>query len=114
MQSFIDGGYQFENKNIYNVLALMSEEEVQEFACDCRKIQWDDYIKKYIIGMSIWALNEDHLEPIHDYDQIMLKNKRFGDTARLTILKKQKNFREKDSLSYEANILKESRFYEFF
>jgi len=38
MQSFIDGGYQFENKNIYNVFALMSQEEIKEFACDCRSI----------------------------------------------------------------------------
>ena len=36
MQTFIDGGYQFENKNIYNVLAEMSPEEIKEFPCDCK------------------------------------------------------------------------------
>lgn len=110
----MDGGYRFENKNIYNVLNLMSQEEVKEFACDCRAIKWDDYIRKYMVGMSIWALKEDHMEPIHDFDQILLKNKRFGDNTRLTILKKLKNFKEKDSQAYENSILKETRFYEFF
>ena len=56
--------------------------------------------------MSIWAMNEDHLEPIHEFDQILLKNKKFGDNTRLTILKKLHNFKEKDSLSYEKHILK--------
>lgn len=114
MQSFIEGGYQFENKNIYNVLALMSQEEIKEFACDCRAIKWADYIRNYMIGMSIWALKEDHLEPIHNFDQILLKNKSFGDNTKLTLLKKLYNFKEKNSQRYENSILKETRFHEFF
>ena len=38
-----------------------------------------------MVEMSIWALKEDHMQPIHDFIQILLKNKRYGNNVRKKI-----------------------------
>jgi hypothetical protein len=43
----------------------MSEQERIEFNCDCRNYDWFQYLKGYVKGLSIWALKEDQIEPIH-------------------------------------------------
>jgi len=35
---FTNASYYFENKNIYDVLNMMSTDEIEEFECDCRNI----------------------------------------------------------------------------
>jgi len=39
-QHFINGDWHFVNENIYPVLNSLSEEEREEFNCDCKNIQW--------------------------------------------------------------------------
>jgi len=43
----------------------MSPEERREFNCDCKNYEWSTYILNYMKGMSIWALKENQIEPIH-------------------------------------------------
>ena len=37
----------------------MTPEEFEIFSCDASKFEWDDYLKNYVKGLSIWALKED-------------------------------------------------------
>ena len=46
----------------------MTQEEFEIFYCDASKFEWDEYQKNYIKGLSIWALNEDQIEPVHGLD----------------------------------------------
>ena len=59
MQYFYDGDWAFVNENIYKVINVLSEEEREEFNCDCKEIRWYDYISDFLKGTAIWALNED-------------------------------------------------------
>ena len=56
---FINGNWHYENKNIYKIMEMMSVEELREFTCDCRLIEWKNYLINYTIGMGIWVLKED-------------------------------------------------------
>jgi len=73
-QFFLQGNFMFENKEIYNITSKMSPEERAEFHCDCRVIEWKPYLLKYIKGLSIWVLKEDHTLPSDNFEQILIKN----------------------------------------
>lgn len=61
---FIQGDWHYLNNRIYTLIDKMSPEERAEFNCDCQ-YDWFTYTKNYIKGLSIWALKEDQIEPIH-------------------------------------------------
>ena len=104
MNFFINGDWHYENKKIFGVLDKLSAEERTIFNCDVRKINWPDYIVNYIKGLSIWALSEDQIEPVHNLKQIIHKNKRrFSDIT--FALKPRNNFKEKNTEMYEKSIL---------
>jgi hypothetical protein len=48
-----------------HLMKRMSPEEQREFNVNCKDIEWYSYILNYMKGMSIWALKEDQIEPIH-------------------------------------------------
>jgi len=113
MNFFINGDWHYENKKIFSVLDKLSPEERTIFNCDVRKINWPDFIVNYIKGLSIWALSEDQIEPVHNLKQIIHKNKRrFSDIT--FAMKPRNNFKEKNTQIYEKSILDQQRFYEFF
>ena len=62
---FIRGNWEFKNENLYKVMACMSQEEVQEFNADATSFEWMPFIVKYMSGLSIYALKEDKVEPMH-------------------------------------------------
>ena len=62
---FIEGDWHFLNKRIYKLFDRMSPEEREEFNVDCKNYDWFTYTLNYMKGMSIWALKEDQIEPIH-------------------------------------------------
>ena len=62
---FINGNWHYENKNIYKVMDMLSPEELKEFNCDCRDIEWNSYLINYTIGMGIWCRKEDQVAPGH-------------------------------------------------
>jgi hypothetical protein len=104
MNFFINGDWHYENKKIFDVLDKLSHEERTIFNCDVRKIHWPDYMVDYIKGLSIWALSEDQIEPVHNLKQIIHKNKRrFSDIT--FALKPRNNFKEKNTEMYEKSIL---------
>ena len=45
------GNWKFINQKSLEVLALMSKEEQEEFDCDPRNIDWNQYIREYCIGL---------------------------------------------------------------
>lgn len=53
---FMQGDWRYENKKIYKLINLMSQEERLEFQCDCKSINWEQYIDKYFKGLGIWVL----------------------------------------------------------
>ena len=91
----------------------MSPEERQEFDCDCKNFEWETYVKNYVKGISIWALKEDQIEPIHGLEQIVIKNKFHFDDMKLT-LHGNVELKNKNSIIYEPKILNEARFQDFF
>ena len=82
------------------------------FDCDVRNLPWLKYIRYYVRGLAIWALKEDQVEPQHGFDQIMIKNKKAGDTLQFSLSVKA-NVIDKSSSVYEKRIIDEKRFYEF-
>ena len=76
---FIRGDWTFENKRIYQVLAMMTPEELEEFDADCRNLEWQPFISDYLMGLSIYALKEDKVEPLHKLQQVIPKNKSYFD-----------------------------------
>ena len=109
---FVNGDWHYESQKILDVLGRLSVQDREEFDCDCRKLDWPKYLSYYVKGLSIWALNEDQVEPSHGLDQIMLKNYKLFDNVRFT-LGVRESFIEKDSIVYERGILNEQRFYDF-
>ena len=104
MNFFINGDWHYENKKIFDSLDKLSAEERRIFNCDVRTIHWPDYIVDYIKGLSIWALSEDQIEPVHNLKQIIHKNKRrFSDIT--FAMKPRNNFKEKNTEMYEKSIL---------
>ena len=94
MNFFINGDWHYENKKILDVIDKLSAEERIIFNCDVRTINWPDFIVDYIKGLSIWALSEDQIEPVHNLKQIIHKNKRrFSDIT--FAMKPRNNFKEK-------------------
>lgn len=63
-------------------------------------------MENYLRGMSIYAMNEDKVEPRHNLDQVIMKNKNYFDDLRFT-MKPRPNFKEKRSQKYEDKILSE-------
>ena len=82
---FINGNWHYENKNIYKVMETMSAEELKEFTCDCRLIEWSSYLINYTLGMGIWVLKEDQVAPEHQLKQILIKNKFRFDNIKETL-----------------------------
>ena len=110
---FIRGNWEFANENLYKVMKCMSAEEVNEFNADCTSFDWMPFIRNYMAGIAIYALKEDKVEPMHRYEQLLGKNKGYFHDLNLA-LKPRKNFVEKHSQVYEASILNEDRFLDFF
>jgi hypothetical protein len=69
----------FINRKSVAILRSLSEEEQGEFDCDINNINWKEYIKNYIRGMQIYALNQDQVQVEHNLTQIIMKNKRLFD-----------------------------------
>ena len=92
----MNGDWRFENKNIYKVINLMSPDERKEFQADCRVINWSKFVNDYAVGIAIWVLKENKVEPIHGLDQIINKNKEKFDDIYATVATK-KNFKNKNS-----------------
>lgn len=65
---FYDGDWAYENKNINKVFNRMSPEEIAEFECDVRMIKWKEYLVDYLMGTTIWVLNENQVAPSLRYD----------------------------------------------
>ena len=94
MHFFINGDWHYENKKINRVIEKMTPEEFEIFYCDASKFGWDEYLKNYVKGLSIWALKEDQIEPIHGLDQIVRKNYNRFDNLKFSMAPRL-NFREK-------------------
>ena len=60
------GDWHYENKNIYEVISLLSPEERNEFFCDCRGFKWDPFLTDYMKGMVIYCLKEHQVAPEHN------------------------------------------------
>ena len=45
----------------------MSNEELKDFNCDCNGIDWKEHKLNYVLGMCIWYLKEDKVEPSHGF-----------------------------------------------
>ena len=60
---FYDGDWRFENKNINKVFNRMSSQEYAEFECDVKLINWKEYLLDYLMGTTIWVLNENQVAP---------------------------------------------------
>ena len=57
----------------------MDPEELKEFSCDCKQIEWVKYINNFVRGTSIWVLNENQVAPELNFKQIIIKNKSLFD-----------------------------------
>ena len=110
---FINGDWHYENKQIYEVIAKLSEEEKEEFNADCRQINWIMFLQNYIEGLAIWVLKEDKVAPIHGLKQVIIKNKDFGDHIKM-VQNRQTNFLPKNSRIFEKKILNLERFENFY
>lgn len=62
---FMNGDWRYWNRKIYKITAMLSPEEFKEFQCDCRRVDYRDYLLNYIKGMAIWVLKEDKVHPDH-------------------------------------------------
>ena len=65
---FIQGNWTFENENIYRVMNCMSAEESDEFNADSNSFEWMPFIHNYMKGLAIYALKEDKVEPMHQFE----------------------------------------------
>ena len=110
---FIQGNWTFQNENIYKVMKAMSPEESMEFNSDSASFEWMPFIKNYMKGLAIYALKEDKVEPMHQFEQTIVKNKGYFYDINMA-LKPRTNFIPKSSRIYEASILDEDRFLDFF
>ena len=75
---FMNGNWQYVNQNIYSALDMMTPEEQIEFNCDCRTIDWGDFILSYAKGIAIWIMGEDQVMPSENLSQLIRKNKNLG------------------------------------
>jgi hypothetical protein len=41
------------------------------------------FLQNYIEGLAIWVLKEDKVAPIHGLQQVIIKNKDFGDHIKM-------------------------------
>ena len=41
----------------------MSPQEQIDFECDAKLIEWKEYFLDYLMGTSIWVLNENQVAP---------------------------------------------------
>ena len=101
---FIKGDWHYESKKLFELIDMLSPEEKVEFECDVRKIRWLHFLELFAKGLAIWVLQEDQIAPEHNLDQLMLKQKHYGDDLR-QVAKYQPNLIEKDLQDYEARIL---------
>ena len=65
--------FDFESKNIYKVIDDMSLQDRREFPCDVKIVQWEQFIKNSIINTAVHLFQEDHLDVVHGFEQIMNK-----------------------------------------
>lgn len=77
----------------------MRPDEQIEFGCDCKNIQWKSYLLSYIKGLSIWVVNENHVEPSLNFKSIVYVNKE-SDTDRKETVKKAKNKTKNEQLFF--------------
>lgn len=96
MDFFINGDWRYENKKILTVFEKMSPQARKEFNCDSNSFEWPEFLTNYVKGLSIWALGEDQVEPIHGFDQIVRKNKKMFDDLKFA-MKPRLNFKIKST-----------------
>ena len=60
------GDWHYENKKIYDVIAMLTPHERDEFFCDCRGFDWDPFLTDYMKGMVIYCLKEHQVSPEHN------------------------------------------------
>lgn len=53
----------FESKNLSRLITEMSDEDQKIFFCDVKDLDWDEYIKYYILGIRIYLV-KDPLETL--------------------------------------------------
>lgn len=76
---FMRGDWHYENKKIYKLINMMSEEERKEFHCDSKGFDWAPYLEDYLKGMVIFVLKEDKIAPEFKMTQVMIKNYTYFD-----------------------------------
>ena len=59
----IDITTKHENNNINRVFKRMSPQDYDEFECDVKLIGWKQYLLDYLMGTTIWVLNENQVAP---------------------------------------------------
>lgn len=109
---FMNGDWRYFNRKLYKLTAMLSPEEREEFQCDCRRVDYNEYLANYVKGMAIWVLKEDKVQPDTGMKQIVVKN-----YATKSLLKEvfhqNHHLFEKDSRIYEKKILSNDRFRQF-
>ena len=53
---FTNGEWLYVNKNIYNVINKLSDDEKDEFQCDVTVMDWRAFLTDYVKGLAIWVL----------------------------------------------------------
>jgi hypothetical protein len=109
---FIRGDWRYENKNIYELINMMSPSERVEFHCDCKGFDWPPYLEDYLKGMVIFVLKEDKIAPEFKMTQVITKNPSHLEHIR-DVSRYQKNFVNKSSADWETSILSRDRFNDF-
>ena len=84
---FVQGNWEYENKRIYESIQKLDQKSFNDFKCDTKDIDWKPYLKKYIEGMCVWCTKEQKMSPVHDFYQILVKDKLPVEHSTMTIQK---------------------------
>ena len=108
---FAEGEKKLSREEIRSQLQNLSPEEREEFDCDVRKINWENYLMTYANGLQIYCLGQDQVSSLHGLTQLLAKNKQLGDDIKESI-KFRKNLIDNYS-KFDASIINENRFNEY-
>ncbi|KAG5899575.1 hypothetical protein JTB14_022905 [Gonioctena quinquepunctata] len=59
LEYFTLNEWQFDDENVRNLVSTLNETDKREFCFDVAKINWEDYLENYILGMRRFIFKED-------------------------------------------------------
>ena len=105
------GDWKFFNNKILVILASLSPEEREDFNCDLKSLDWNEYVVDYYKGLSIYADQQDEIEQHHGLSQILIKNKNLYDDFKESYGSKE-NIRARSFINMHE-VLNERRFKDY-